>query len=520
MYRFRAARLRGSSSGCERLFARVVEGRDSGSNVVVTDCALLRVLCVTLAVPALACSDRGGSAGDDSTSGDGDGDGDGDGEGEGEGDGDGDGQALRPNWHEDIAPLVYGSCVSCHFEGGIGPFALETYEQAAPWATLMSEAVNDGVMPPWGALETDECQPAHSWRDDTRLSDEQKQLLADWVSAGTPEGDPANAVALPEPPSLELADVSAVLQSPSPFTVGGTEDSFVCMVVDPGHQQDVWVTGVQIIPDNTEVVHHVLTYIDKNAASDALVDAEGKFPCPGGFVSLNGTTQISTWVPGGVPTETPPDVGFSMPVGSRVIMAYHYHPTGAGDEIDQSSVALRWTEDEPAIKAYMGVIGAIFDDDGIEPGPNDPGGVPGFSIPANVADHTETLSFAIPDIVPPIDVFTLGTHMHYVGVDMKIWIERDGEELCWLQTPRWDFNWQRLYDVDAPIGQLPKVQGGDVIKMRCTYDNTLDNPFLVKALAEQGLSEPIPVGVGESSLDEMCAMLFGVATNLPVEDFF
>jgi hypothetical protein len=38
--------------------------------------------------------------------------------------GQGDGDALRPNWHQDIAPLVYENCVGCHYEGGIGPFAL------------------------------------------------------------------------------------------------------------------------------------------------------------------------------------------------------------------------------------------------------------------------------------------------------------------------------------------------------------------------------------------------------------
>ncbi|PRQ08513.1 hypothetical protein ENSA7_17990 [Enhygromyxa salina] len=440
--------------------------------------------------------------------------------GDGDGDGDGDGEALRPNWHEDIAPLVYGTCVGCHYDGGIAPFALETYEQAAPWAGLMSEAVNDGVMPPWGALETEECQPDHTWLDDVRLSDAQRQLLADWVTAGTPEGDPDAAVPLPEPPSLELADTTVVLQNPSPYTVGGTSDSFVCMVVDPGNETDVWVTGVQIIADNAEVVHHVLTYIDSESASDDLVDADGKFSCPGGFVSLNGTSQISTWVPGGVPTETPPDVGFPMPVGSKIIMAYHYHPTGAGDEIDQSAVALRWTEEAPALTGYMGVLGAIFSSNGVDPGPNDPDGVPVFQIPPNVSNHVETVTYKVPDLLPPVDVFTIGTHMHYVGVDMKIWIERGGQELCWLQTPRWDFNWQRLYDVDAPIGQMPKVQGGDVIKLRCTYDNTLNNPALVEALAQQGLSEPITINVGESSLEEMCAMLFGVATDLPLGSFF
>jgi hypothetical protein len=481
----------------------------------VTHWASSRIACLCLALPALACSEVPSSSDDDTqaeTSGDGDGDGD-------PGDGDGDNEALRPNWHEDIAPLVYASCVGCHFDGGIGPFSLETYEQAAPFAALMSDAVDDGIMPPWGAIETDECQPAHTWLNDTRLSAEQKQLLADWASLATPEGDLDLAAPLPEPPSLELANTTVVRQNPTPFTVGGNNDSFVCMVVDPGHTQDVWVTGVQIIADNSEVVHHVLTYIDTESASDALVDADGKFTCPGGFVSLDGATQISTWVPGGVPTEAPPDVGFAMPLGSKVIMAYHYHPTGSGDEIDQSSVALRWTEEEPETKAFMGVIGAIFNDNGIDPGPNDPGGVPVFSIPANVSGHTESISYQLPDILPPIPIFTMGTHMHYVGVDMKIWIERDGEEQCWIQTPRWDFGWQRLYDVDAPLDEMPVVQGGDIIKLRCTYDNTLNNPFLADVLAQQGLDAPIPVGVGEQSLEEMCAMLFGVATNLPIEDY-
>ncbi len=479
-----------------------------------------RLASLILAASPLACADANppGSEGDatSETSGDGDGDpttGDGDGDGD-------DTQPLRPNWHEDVAPLVQQSCVGCHYEGGIAPFALESYEQAATWAALMVDAVNAETMPPWGARETDECQPAHGWRNDTRLSAAHKQLLADWLAAGTPEGDPSKAAPLPEPPSLELTNTTAVLQNPAPFTVGGTSDSFICMVTDPGNEQDVWITGVQMIPDNTQVVHHVLTYIDSTAASDAMVDEDGKFPCPGGFVAFDGVTQISTWVPGGVPTETPPDVGFYMPAGSRIINAYHYHPTGAGDEVDQSSVALRWTEDEPGTRAYMGVFGAIFDDDNVLPGPNDPDGVPVFEIPANVAGHTEDVAFEIPEFVPPIEIFTMGTHMHYIGVDMKIWVERDGEEQCWIQTPRWDFNWQRLYDVDAPLGSLPVVQGGDVIRMRCTYNNTLDNPFLVEALAEQGLSEPITVGVGESSLEEMCAMLIGLATNLPIDEYF
>jgi len=491
---------------------------ECGSNRRVR-CVWYPAVLLALATPSLsACGDDNAAAADTqadgSTSGDGDGDTDGD---TGDGDGDGDELAARPNWHEDVAPLVYASCVGCHFDGGIAPFALETYAQASGWAAIMSDAVAAEVMPPWGALETADCQPDHAWRDDIRLSDAQKQLFADWVANATPEGDPADAVALPEPPNLELQDATAILQNPAPFTVSTGPDSFICVAIDPQLDQDVWITGVQMVPDNAQVLHHVLMYVDTLALSDDMIDENGTFPCAG-FVSFNGSMQIGTWVPGAVPTQTPTDVGFPTPAGSRIILAYHYHPTGAGDEIDQSSVALRWTETKPAVNAFMGLFGnAQTAGAGLEPGPNDPDGTPVFMIPPNVSDHTETMSVTLPDALPPTELFTLGNHMHYVGVDMRAWIERDGEELCLLQTPRWDFNWQRNYDIDAPLGQMPVVIGGDVVRIRCTYDNTMNNPFLVKALAEQGLSEPITVLLGEESLDEMCLLLFGLATNLPLD---
>lgn len=430
------------------------------------------------------------------------------------------GAAQRPNWHEDIAPLVYEHCVGCHRDGGIAPFALEEFGQASAFATLMHDAVQAGTMPPWGAQETEDCQPMHGWKNDMRLSDEQKQLVADWLDLGTPEGDPADAVELPEPPSLELENPTVNLVNPAPYTVGGTQDSFKCMVVDPGNEQDVWITGMQIVPDNAEVVHHVLTYIDTESVTDDMVDQNGMFDCPGGLVSLDGGNQISSWVPGGVPMQTPPEVGFYMPVGAKIVMAYHYHPTGAGDQVDQSSIDLRWTTEEPEVAAYAGVMGAAFSSWNVQPGPNDPPGSNGiFEIPPDVSDHLEVFELTVPSILPPVEVFTVGSHMHYIGVDMKVIIERDGEELCYLQTPNWDFDWQRLYDIDLPVGELPTIQGGDILRLECTYDNTLDNPAVAELLAEQGLDAPVTIGVGEQSLEEMCVLLYGVATNLPIGDF-
>ncbi|MCA9682220.1 MAG: hypothetical protein KC457_08495, partial [Myxococcales bacterium] len=404
--------------------------------------------------------------------------------------------------------------------GSIAPFSMESYEQAAPWAAAVVDATEEGTMPPWGAINTDECQPAWNWRHDLRLSDEDKQLLVDWLAAGTPEGDPAEAAALPEPTSLDLANPSITLKNPAPFTVGGTKDSFVCMVMDPGHSEELWIDGVQVIPDNAEVVHHVLTYVDTAGVTDDMVDENGMFPCPGGVFFETGVAQMSTWVPGGLPTETPPGVAFRLPVGGKIVLAYHYHPTGNGDEVDQSSVALRWSTQEPDLPGYGIAYGAAFNSSGVEPSPDDVEGEPLFYIPANASGHVETYTLEIPAFVPPISVFAVGTHMHYVGVDMKISVLRGGEEFCVVQTPKWDFNWQRVYDIDLPLDQLPTLQGGDIVKLTCTYDNTLDNPLLAEALAEQGLDQPVPVYVGEQSLEEMCVALVNLATDIPIELFF
>ena len=80
-------------------------------------------------------------------------------------------------------------------------------------------------------------------------------------------------------------------------------------------------------------------------------------------------------------------------------------------------------------------------------------------------------------------ILAVGTHMHYVGTDMRIGVKRPvpgGEpaEECLLDTPKWDFNWQRGYRYDVPIDQAPTLKAGDVLNLRCTYDNSMQNGFV------------------------------------------
>jgi hypothetical protein len=157
--------------------------------------------------------------------------------------------------------------------------------------------------------------------------------------------------------------------------------------------------------------------------------------------------------------------------------------------------------------------------EGLLPGPDDEGGVPEFRIPANSPDHTETIEYPIGVGQGPYTVFLVGTHMHYVGTDMRIEVDHKRHEdgvpdtECLLETPRWDFNWQRSYAYDASLDEVPVIRAGDTLRLSCRYDNTLDNPGTRKALADQGLSEPQDVWLGESTLDEMCLGVFGILTE-------
>jgi len=84
----------------------------------------------------------------------------------------------------EISRLIYSRCASCHRPGGAA-FSLLTYEEARPWAKAIQEEVLERRMPPWGAVKG-----FGDFRDDQGLTQEQIELIAEWVDGGAPEGDP------------------------------------------------------------------------------------------------------------------------------------------------------------------------------------------------------------------------------------------------------------------------------------------------------------------------------------------
>jgi hypothetical protein len=97
-------------------------------------------------------------------------------------------------WTKEVSRVVYKRCAMCHHDGGAA-FSLMTYEAARPWAKAMKEEILERRMPPWGAIKG-----FGEFKDDRGLTQEEIELITEWVEGGAPEGDPKY---LPPEPKFE-----------------------------------------------------------------------------------------------------------------------------------------------------------------------------------------------------------------------------------------------------------------------------------------------------------------------------
>ncbi len=421
--------------------------------------------------------------------------------------------ATGPTWHREVAPIVAARCAGCHRPDGAS-FDLTDPAIAASLASSVSDAVTARRMPPWGAFETDECTPTRAWADDRRLSEAEIETIQAWAAAGAPVGDPDDAAPaeLTEPETLS-GDVLELPATGSYSSRGGA-DEFVCLVVNPGNTEDMWIDGVETVPENRGIAHHTLVLLDPDALSDDLVNEDGWYDC-GGDGGLGNPTLLATWVPGQGPNYAPEGVGMLVPAGSRIVLQMHYHPAGAVGEVDQPALRLRRLASAPERQLYSALLGNFdHEDDGLLPGEGDRGAAE-FRIPAGSAAHSEEMVVELPEGIPEIPLVMVGAHMHLIGTNMSVWLERstpaadEPDSECLLPASRYDYDWQQQYRYEGGVEDAPTFSSGDRLVIRCDYNNTLDNPGTARALADVGLEEPVDVYLGEGTLDEMCIGMFG-----------
>src|SRR5262249_32314982 len=140
-------------------------------------------------------------------------------------------------------------------------FSLLTYKQVAPRADAIAEVVREQRMPPWYAA------PDHGTFTNRRgLTAEERETILQWVRAGTPKGDGSK---VPESPCAARADrwrmggrgrigtPDLIVEVPFAQELPASGDvPYKYAVIPHVFEEDTWVQGVQILPDNPRVVHH------------------------------------------------------------------------------------------------------------------------------------------------------------------------------------------------------------------------------------------------------------------------
>jgi thiol-disulfide isomerase/thioredoxin len=344
---------------------------------------------------------------------------------------------AKVTYSKHVAPLLQQRCQQCHRPEQAAPFSLLTYDDAVRHARMMKEVTTQRRMPPWHA------DPRYGkFVNDRRLTAKEIDTLAAWVDAGTPRGDDKD---LPKPVAWvkgwKLGKPDLVLEMPKEFEVPADGSlGYQHFTVDPGFKEDVWIQAAEARPGAAGVVHHIVVYILKPGQ-------ERQFDANGNINSLVG------WAPGDLGMRCPPDTALRIPKNSRLMFEMHYTPNGKAVR-DRSSIGITLAKKAPKHE----LLNNAFLNDAIRIPPRDP------HYRAENTFHFREDARLI-SLVP---------HMHWRGKDYFYeLIYPDGRKRTLLSVPRWDFNWQSVYQFDEPI----KAPKGSRLHAVAHWDNSHNNPY-------------------------------------------
>jgi len=389
-------------------------------------------------------------------------------------------QTSRENsvtYSEHIAPLLQDNCLSCHRPGGIGPFALDSFEQAVSWADDIKEFTSNRQMPPW--LPAEGFGEFHNRRS---MSQAEIALIAKWVDGGCVAGDLKKVPAAPVfKDGWTLGEPDLIIQTDTPFNVPPDgKDLYHCFVIPTDFDDDQFVSGVEVRPGNNRVVHHILTFIDTSNRSTQL-DAESPgqgYATSAGFPGFLPAGGMGGWAPGNQPQTLRDGMARVLPAKCKIVIQIHYHPSGK-PETDQTRIGLHFAK-TPVTRTVRVLPVMPFG-----------GPLSGMRIPAGDANSEVRTSMFLPrDSL----VLNVTPHMHLLGKDLKLTATLpNGKVQPLIFVPRWDFNWQESYQYLEPI-PLPK---GTRLDLVAHYDNSAENPANPN-------SPPKEVRWGEQTSSEMC----------------
>ena len=382
-----------------------------------------------------------------------------------------------PTYTRDVLPILQRSCQNCHRRDQVGPFSLETFEQARKRAFDIAAVAGDRSMPPWKP----KAGVGPKLKHDPSMTPAEVATLDAWAEAGAPRGEEKHAPApLNFSADWTLGKPDLVLEMGEDFRVPASgPDIYRCFVIPTNLRRDVYVSAVEYRPGNRRVAHHMMGFLDTTGAGrerDAAEAGPGYTSYSGAGVEVEG--DLGGWAAGNVPMHLPDGIGRLLPARSDVILQVHYHPSGK-PEVDRTRLGIYFCR--KPVRQTLHWANATNTSFRLQPGQSNIEVKASWSVPVDV------------------EVLAVTPHMHQLGRDFRMSVTfPGGRSQDLLHIDSWDPNWQNTYYFEKRI-TLPK---GSTVKVVAQYDNSAHprNPH----------SPPKLVTWGPEVTDEMCVGYIGV----------
>jgi hypothetical protein len=367
----------------------------------------------------------------------------------------------------------------------------------------MKTRVVSRQMPPWFA-------DPHSgvFANDRSLKQNDIDTIAQWADAGAPQGDPKDA-----PPPIEWpADgwqikPDLIVRGPEfrvPARPPKNVIEWASIMIPSGFTKDTWITSLELKPSDLSVTHHICFTFQPHRPNvkyyewtwqESPRDEEGVAIDQGATAGGAGTIRVvpgaatgggfACYVPGVQADDYRPfNAAKLIPANSDIGFQVHYTPSGK-EVVDRPLIGFT-VANEPPEKRWISY--AIS------------GAGKGFAIPPNEGNYQSPPAEA--EFAADAWIVQMMPHMHLRGKDMRYRLDYpDGRSEVILNVPKYDFNWQLVYQPVKPVF-VPK---GTKIHIDAHYDNSTANKFNPNPNAT--------VYPGRMTWEEMMAPFFGVIVD-------
>ena len=347
-----------------------------------------------------------------------------------------------PDYATDVAPIIIENCVACHNQGGVGPFAFDSYVMVLGWSPMIREVLMNKRMPP---MQVD---PDIGYSDNARyLPTKELQTLVHWIDAGAPRGlsatDPLEKFELANEDRWVLGEPDYIVSAKSHDVPPTGVLDYIYDRVDLPFVEDKWLRAVDYKAGDSSVLHHLVTFVTSSdedfwGKERDEIYAERRF--------------VESYSPGKVNAKVfEKGTGVFIPKGSSLSMQFHYVTNGRRTT-DSSRIGLYFSEEQNLRERLVQVVSSRF----VLP-PNEPN----FELQADFVFES------------PVVLTGVRAKMNYRGKRMKFSIEEaDGIIKDIFSIPAYNYGWQPHYKLNEPL----VLEAGTKIYVRGALDNSISNP--------------------------------------------